>query len=328
MGLVLIACCCTGSTLDAGEFFRIHLRSGTVSAGEVVKIRDIATVTGTNAQTVARLEELDVAALTTKRPQDRIKRDRLTIRLLLAGYDGQRIAITGADAVDVRYQPNRRVVRRFDVASVESAARVALASVFDVTPDDVDARLASPIEVALEESGRPLTVDVLAPENPRPGRMRLSIRVFSGNDLTKVTSGLFDVRLRQRVVLASSSLPVGAAISASNITYQDRWVTKRVTFPQLGTSPQWKVRRTIQAGETITTNDLLPIAPEDENPVVIHTRDVVQLVARGKGITATVPAAEALEDGRVGETIRFRNMQSRRVIVGKVISADEVEVRF
>src|SRR5690606_36135569 len=115
---------------------------------------------------------------------------------------------------------------------------------------------------------------------------------------------------------------------ASNVKYEDHWVTRRQNLLQPQSLAKWRVRRPIQAGETITLSDLTPITEDEEEPLVIQSRDVVQLVARGKGIRATVPAAEALDSGRVGDTIRVRNIHSGRIVVGEVISAEEVQVKF
>jgi flagella basal body P-ring formation protein FlgA len=310
----------------AGDRLRVHLQDVEVSSDGVVKIKDIAAVTGTNPQAVEQLGDVDVAVLTETVAQEVIGRERIAARLLLAGYDGREIAITGASAVPVRFRsaPEQGV----DATTVESAARLALAATFGVSPEDVDARLTAPLGLSLPKGAGPLLVDVVPPANPQPGHMRMTLRVFSGAELLHVTSTLFDVRIRQQVVLAAATLPVGTVLSANNVTYQERWATKRDYFPQRQSLTQWRVRRAVRAGETITSNDLIPISPEEEEPVAVRARDIVQLVARGKGINATVPAAEALEAGRIGDKIRVRNIHSQRIVVGEVVSSKEVQVTF
>lgn len=319
-----------GTPVSAGEVLRVHLHGEKISSGGVLRIRDIASVTGADADAIAEIGDVDISIFSPDKAEEVIPRDRITARLILAGYNGREVVVTGANLVQVRRQKEQQdsAPSQVGVVSVEAAARSALAATFNVEPEDIDAKLASPLDVSIDEGDNSVTVDVLPPTNVRPGRVRLPIRVFSKGRLKQVTSGLFDLRLRQRVVLASATLPVGAVLTANSVTFQEKWVTKREDFPQPQALPRWKVRRPIQQGETVTLSDLIPIAPGEEEPVVIEARDVVQLVARGKGINATVPAAEALESGRVGDTIRVRNMHSRRVVVGQIVSAEEVEVRF
>ncbi|MGD9857719.1 MAG: flagellar basal body P-ring formation chaperone FlgA, partial [Planctomycetaceae bacterium] len=328
LALALAAWSVCGLTAGAGEQFRVHLRDDAVFSGGIVRLRDIADVTGVNTQSVAQLGDIDVAVLTAEMPKDRIDRDRIAARLLLAGYDGRHIAITGASAIPVRWRGGPIPAQAIDAKTVESAARFALATAFGVNPDDVEARLTTPLNLSLPAGAGPLTVDAVPPVKPQPGRIRMALRIFSGVDLLQVTNGLFDVRLRQQVILASATLPVGTILTANSVTYQERWATKRDNFPQQQALPQWRVRRSIQAGETITSDDLIPVGPQEEEPFVIRARDVVQLVARGKGINATVPAAEALESGRIGDKIRVRNMHSRRIVVGEIVSSEEVQVTF
>lgn len=328
LALALAAWIPAGHLVRGGEQLRVHLYDVEVATAGVVRIRDVARITGSDPQAVDRLGEIDIAVLSQEIVEDQIGRERIAARLLLAGYDGRKVAITGAAAVPVHFQAPPEPAQSLDAAAVESAARSALAATFGVDPDAVSARLTTPLNLSLENPVGPIRIDVVPPVNPQPGRMRLTLRVFSGSDLRQVTNGLFDVRLRQPVVLASANLPVGTVLTANNVTYQERWATKRDYFPQRQALTQWRVRRAIQAGETITSDDLIPISSEEETPYVIKARDVVQLVARGKGITATVPAAEALEAGRIGDRIRVRNIHSQRIVVGEVVSSEEVQVAF
>ncbi|MBX3436461.1 MAG: flagellar basal body P-ring formation protein FlgA [Planctomycetaceae bacterium] len=320
----------------AGDLLRIHLEETDVVTDRVVKICDVGRVTGENAEAVHEIGEVDLVKLAEDGTPVVIDRHQLIARLLLAGYDGRDVAITGARSVRVRYEGKvaatpvvvAQSTSEIEVVAMEAAAQAALATCFGVTPDAVEARLATPLKIPRPDASRPVTVDAIAPSNPTLGRTRLTLRVFIGGELHQVASGVFDVRLRQQVVLASATLPVGTVLNASNVTYQERWATRRNYVPQHHKLPEWRVRRPIQAGETITSDDLVPVEAADQNPIVIRARDIVQLVARGKGINATVRAAEALDAGRVGDKIRIRNMESQRIVVGEVVSSEEVQVRF
>jgi flagella basal body P-ring formation protein FlgA len=39
-------------------------------------------------------------------------------------------------------------------------------------------------------------------------------------------------------------------------------------------------------------------------------------------------SGEAMQDGRMGDTIRVQNTESKSIVQGKIISAEEVEIAF
>lgn len=70
-----------------------------------------------------------------------------------------------------------------------------------------------------------------------------------------------------------------------------------------------------------------PAATSPAAPAALLVRrgEHVQLSARIGAVTAQVEA-EALQDGRLGETIRVRNLHSGRVQQGRVVRMGQVEV--
>jgi flagella basal body P-ring formation protein FlgA len=52
---------------------------------------------------------------------------------------------------------------------------------------------------------------------------------------------------------------------------------------------------------------------------------MLTLVYAGQTLRLTVPV-ESLDDGSIGNTIRVRNMQSRRIVVAQVVDAETVRV--
>jgi flagella basal body P-ring formation protein FlgA len=52
----------------------------------------------------------------------------------------------------------------------------------------------------------------------------------------------------------------------------------------------------------------------------------VSLVARTATLNVTLSAAEVLQPGSEGDMIRVRNTTSGKIVVGRVVSADLVEI--
>ncbi|MCA9218011.1 MAG: flagellar basal body P-ring formation protein FlgA, partial [Planctomycetales bacterium] len=84
--------------------------------------------------------------------------------------------------------------------------------------------------------------------------------------------------------------------------------------------------RVIRPGQLIDSSSVRTSKAGGANPVVVRRRGIVRLVARKRGLTVTIPKAEALDDGAVGDVIRVRNLQSREIISGQVESSNTVTI--
>ena len=67
--------------------------------------------------------------------------------------------------------------------------------------------------------------------------------------------------------------------------------------------------------------------PKEKSEPLIRTRDLVRIVAM-IGSAQVVATGEAQQDGRLGEIIRVRNVESNRVVNGRVESRDVVLVDY
>ena len=69
-----------------------------------------------------------------------------------------------------------------------------------------------------------------------------------------------------------------------------------------------------------------PLATDDD-AVVVKLRDHVKIVAR-VGEIRFVTAGEALQEGRAGQSIRVRNIDSNRTVVGRIVAPGMIEVDY
>ena len=81
-----------------------------------------------------------------------------------------------------------------------------------------------------------------------------------------------------------------------------------------------KLRRAVRVGEPIRRAWL-------EVPPMVRRGDRVRMVAR-RGLVELTAAGEALADARHGDTVRVRNLASRKVVSGRVDSANLVVMEF
>jgi flagella basal body P-ring formation protein FlgA len=130
------------------------------------------------------------------------------------------------------------------------------------------------------------------------------------------------IQMDQSVVIASRPLSAGSILQAGDLA-----VVRRDTSGLGGntlSSPQGAIGKILRfgtlAGQPITTTML-------NAPDVVHAGEQVTLYAEGNGIRiATI--ADAIENGRPGQSIMVRNLQSGRVIRGTVTAQGHVVVDF
>ena len=130
------------------------------------------------------------------------------------------------------------------------------------------------------------------------------------------------IQVDQAVVIAARPLTAGSIIEAGDLA-----VVRRNTSGLSSStirSPQAAIGKILRfgtlAGQPITTSML-------NVPDVVHAGEQVTLYAQGDGIRiATI--ADAIENGRPGQSIMVRNLQSGRVVRGTVTPQGHVVVNF
>lgn len=309
--------------------------SAVVHKHEIVRIADIAELRGGRSAVRNRIAGLDLSAPPADGEPVIIPREVVDIRLQLAGLPSSEYRVEGADAVHVvrgspaltqasHAEPNEHATLE---AAIVKKVRAALAKQFAVDSEDLQIALTRPLP---EDPDLPtllkdgLEVRPVLPVNPQPGRIRVQAGLYLDGRLNAAVPVSLDVRVFRKVARARHRIPQGGRLTRENVSIQ-RVATHRFSPAATAEEVLGKTsKRPLAAGQVIRPQDLQD--GEAENPILIRPRDVVRLVARSGSLTVVVSAAEALQPGRRGDSIRVRNTRSRRVVVGRVVSRSEVEV--
>lgn len=159
-----------------------------------------------------------------------------------------------------------------------------------------------------------------------PGKLRygnvqpVHIRVFVDEKLYRRAICYYRVQVFEKVLVASMNLGVEQAIAANAVRLEEREV--------LGGEGRYLTKyediagrvpiRYIHMGQPIEQNML-------QNPVVINPNSPVKLIANINGVQVSADGI-ALQKGRIGGMIRVRNAHSNRLLQGRVIDANTVEI--
>jgi flagella basal body P-ring formation protein FlgA len=140
-----------------------------------------------------------------------------------------------------------------------------------------------------------------------------------------------EVRHFGEVVVSKNPLEANQTLKAEDLYLDRREVTELSGFfSSIESLVGQRARRAIRpltviGSDDVMRNDAAPLP--QEVPVLIKRQDRVRLMGQTSALSVSV-LGEALQDGRAGELIRLRNVDSQRIIMGRVVSPNEVRVPF
>ena len=201
--------------------------------------------------------------------------------------------------------------------------------------EEVVFRLAQPLgrEPKLIDPTSDFTYSAQVRQSGAPvGRVTVDVTVNCAGQAPVEIPVCFDVRHYENVVTTARPIARGRKIQQEDL-YLNRWdVTGMVDYC---TRPDQLIGRvairTLPALLILKDQDLEEGSFDGTGtavrPVVIKRQDRVQMTVKVGDLKYSM-RGEALQDGRVGETIQVQNIESKNIIRGKVLGADEVEIAY
>lgn len=171
--------------------------------------------------------------------------------------------------------------------------------------------------IRLAACSRPLQMQ-LAGQNPRPvGRVTVVVACAQPEWRIRVPAR---VAVHAPVVVAATPLAARTRLDKSHLKLEDRDISTLHAgmFTDIASLIGAELRYPLAAGRVITPAQIVPDYP-------VHKNGRVRIVSGGSGYRVEV-AGVALENGGKGERIRVRNLRSGRVLEGRVIGRDQVQV--
>lgn len=316
---------------------------------QTVRLGDIADVSMSDRSAVPKgVLQIDLIRIPDGESAAIIRKSMIDVRLQLYGLRSdhfrirgpeQIIAVLRAPKVSRTQTPvtlvsqtspapaEEKVAQGLSDEAVETAILDALTRRFVLHPEDISAELLKPFVTERMQALVPqdVRIEVLTPTSFPYGRAGMMIRLWKGRSL--VSSALASVRIQRRrsFLVARRYIPATAPITRDLVQMETGLVDREYDEISVADIQGLKTRRAIRAGEPLSFRDVAGSAHQRAETVV-RARDSVRVIGFRNGLRFVIPAAQALQSGRVGEVIRVRNLQSNRVISAKVTGPGEVEV--
>lgn len=324
----------------APEPVAVVLRPEAAVAQPTVRIEDVAQLHGGDPALRRRLAKLDLACLTSERPELAFPRQLIAFRIQLAGVELRAFRVEGAERTAVRWQPapGGDAVQRaahFSAAEIKdedivAVARAHLQGRLPWPAQQVQVRLAQPVslpELELAPEERLRLAAALPGHSPLAGRVRVEVALNVNDERRGSVPVFFDVQIQQEVAVAKRRIEAGEVLNAESLHADSRAVSSQAAYPTFQDClAGQRAKRPLAPGQVIARADLEAVPTSGAAPLV-RPRDAVRIVARVGGLRIST-SGEALQEGRAGQTIRVRNTSSNRVIQGRVVERGVVEVDF
>ncbi len=172
-----------------------------------------------------------------------------------------------------------------------------------------------PDYVFLKEEESKICCKIEPKLKPGPNRVIFTVLNFY-KDVKRKIAGSFFLDLWDNVICAARPLNIGDTISPEDITYRKKNLAYLPFKVWDGKGGPWRVKRPIGVGQVIYQKDLEP------KPLVLKNQKIF-LVYETRFIFLRVPA-KALEDGSLGDFIKVMNLQSKRVVIAKIVDKNKV----
>ena len=165
----------------------------------------------------------------------------------------------------------------------------------------------------------PVQIRVVPVGTPAPGRISLRLEAVTedGRLLQSFTGTVF-ADVWKTVPCAARVLNRGDMLEPGLVGFARKNLAYMAREPWDGRNLPLRMTAAVGEGQVISA-DAVEFIP------VVAKGQILTLVYAGQTLKLTVPV-ESLEDGGIGNTIRVRNMQSRRVVAAQVVDAETVRV--
>ena len=283
----------------------VHLARAVRVSGTGLRLGGLGAVRGADAALVSKAS--DIAMGRSPWPGERIVIDRRTIlsRLATSGISGQAVRLTGAREI--------AVTRGGTV--FEADLLVVLAQTFlKKNPPDAEGchwrLLRKPKDLLVPEAEN-IQLKPRLGSNPAGGDVRVQIAATSGEREIGVATVLFGRLYPVRRLVATRNIPAGGVVTRQNAKITIVSASRK--GPEW-TSPYGKTCvQAIRTGDVIRPGILRALRPA----VIVRRNRIVEMKIQGVGFII-VAKGQALQDGRPGELIKVRNIDSRRIVNARV----------
>jgi len=353
LACTLPACVVYGNTpLADTPIVSISLYPDASVESNTISIGDVAKVYCKDKNLAKEVEQIDLDEFGTDSLPVKISRKQIRIRLYLHGLDNEQVKFFGAASAVASHRarittspqslnpetssPNDYATGRKGDADAHStnntivdAIQMALAEYYGLPRDQVLVVLkTTPTFNSI--TGGPKDTDrlkILTDPSRMLGNCSTTLAVVESGRVIDQTTVKIETSVEKLVAVAKRGILRGEILSRDNVNLRKR----RFQDDQLNQSMGDEIfgrfaARSINTNSEFRISDIQLQNNAAPTKPVIKMNDRVTVLHRNNRLNIQLHGAVALQSGKVGEIIRLRNEDSKRVLTGEIISASEVRL--
>ena len=166
-----------------------------------------------------------------------------------------------------------------------------------------------------------LTVSVMDYPPSVSSAMLVRVRYLQGTTVLREDTLALQARLWRDVLIAKLPLERGAAVSLDSLaTRRSDMLREREALPATVLGQDFVYTQPIPSGRPLTWRDVMKRS-------MVRRGELIEVSATDGQLQITMKA-QAMQDGARGDTVRVRNLESKREFTGQVVADSRVRVNF
>jgi flagella basal body P-ring formation protein FlgA len=300
----------------------IVLRDAATVSGSQVRIGDIADLQECEQEERERIARLDLAELPLSSQPIHVTQQQIGFRLQLAGLDAGSYRLQGSSCVRVSRPKSEGLEAKIAAVARQSLEQKLSGQTEDYRIEQAQAVVLPPLSA--DSSDIHLEAEVRSQIIP-PCRVAVDVGIYVRGARRNSVLVYLDVKKLQPVPVAIRHIESGETFSADNVRLERIAVAnpQNIAVSSAGLMGR-RARRPMSAGHPIEPEDL---EPDTQVAAVVRANDLVHLIAT-VGPMQVKTRGQAMQDGRIGQLIQVRNMDSKNVVTGRVVDRSTVEVEY
>jgi flagella basal body P-ring formation protein FlgA len=288
----------------------IEVKDDVITLGQVSIIRGEEIL-------VAKASEIALGRISVRGQEIIIDRPIVLSRLACNGIGASQVTLTGAEKITVKQQQQ----------IIKGSEFVELASSFlgENLPTNSVCRwdaIRAPKDLVVSEVSKDIKLSPRLAKSGARNQAKVQISVLAGAKKIGIREVTFRIKHNRRRAVALVDIPAGTILSPENIKIER-------TLSDYAEPADWRMPYGLVAKRLLPANTVVhPHMVGSVKPAVIAGRNqsvVIRIERPGFLVTAI---GRTMQEGRAGEYIKVRNVDSQRVILAKVNKDGTVEPVF
>ncbi len=292
---------------------QVYLPREVVIKDSTLKLGQIGIIRGSEAL-ATKASEITLGRFSVKDQKIVIERHIILSRLASHGISSSQVTLQGAEKVSVSRL--NKIVSGDEFVKIAGAYlenNISGKSISKWNP------IRRPKDLVIPSPGKDIRFVHRLVQSGARNQMKVEITVFLGDELIGTREVTFTLKYNSRIAVALVDIRAGSLISRENVKIEE------------GTSnnPEpvdWKPPYGLIAKRTLPAKTVLQpyMIGSVESPVIIKRNQNVVIRIEKPGFLITA-VGKAMQDGKIGEYIKVRNIDSQRIILAKVNEDRSVE---